>query len=99
MRKIHNYDVNYDGTDKGHEKSAMPVPHSESADSGSGPAMLHENVLDSHHDTLMKADAIKGNPHIMKQLKPHMEKKMGHMKKILSIDGLKAAAKEKMKEE
>jgi hypothetical protein len=59
---------------------------------------LSEHELDMHHDTLMKAEAIKGNPHIMKQLKPHMVKKMGHMKKITSLEDLKMVAKKKMME-
>ena len=50
---------------------------------------LPEHELDAHHKTLMDAEAIKGNPHIMKQLTPHMMKKAGHMKKIMSIQGLK----------
>lgn len=61
-----------------------------------------EHELDMHHDTLMKAESIKSNPHIMKHLEPHMAKKMGHMQKlgiqapagkITSVDGLKAKAK------
>lgn len=54
---------------------------------------LSDHELDMHHDCLMKAEAVKGNPNIMKQLGPHMEKKMGHMQKITSIAGLKAKAK------
>lgn len=58
----------------------------------------NEHELDSHHDTLMRAEKIKNDPHIMKHLKPHMEKKMGHMKsvmgeKITSTDGLRKKEK------
>lgn len=97
-KKSHNYSVAYDGTNSGDGDGPMPssVSHDSSPDSTSHE--LHENVLDSHHETLMKADAIRGNDHIMKQLKPHMEKKMGAMQKILSIDGLKKAAKKKQLE-
>ena len=63
-----------------------------------------EHELDMHHETLMKAEKIRGDKHIMKHLMPHMAKKMAHMKnlmgavgapaeKITSIDGLKAKAK------
>ncbi len=93
MKKSHNYSVDYDGTDKGddsHGLTSQPSVH----DSGGG-HQLAESVLDSHHDTLMKAEAIKGNPHIMKQLKPHIEKKMGVTQKILSIDQLKKVSKQK----
>lgn len=74
----------------------------ENAESGAEehkePPSDHE--LDMHYETMMKAEHIKNDPHIMKHLKPHMEKKMGHMKKIMggekitSIDGLKKKAKE-----
>jgi hypothetical protein len=59
---------------------------------------LSEHELDMHHRTLMDAEAVKGNPHIMKQLQPHMEKKMGHLKKIMTMDDLKAVAKKKSME-
>lgn len=68
---------------------------------------MSEHELEMHHDTLMKAEHIKSQPHVMKQLKPIMEKKMGHMKslmsegyggeKIDSIEKLKHAAKKKIK--
>ena len=54
-----------------------------------------EHELDMHYKTLMDAEAVKGNPHIMKHLTPHMEKKMGHMKKITSLEGLKEHVKQK----
>lgn len=59
---------------------------------------LDEHELDMHHRTLMDAEAVKGNAHIMKQLKPHMEKKMGHLKKIMTLDDLKEVAKKKSME-
>jgi hypothetical protein len=54
--------------------------------------------LDMHYKTLMDAEAVKGNPHIMKHLTPHMEKKMGHMKKITNLDQLKEHVKQKRME-
>lgn len=73
------------------EGSAMEEKMESPADEAKEAPSEHE--LDMHHDTLMKAEAIKGNPHIMKHLGPHMAKKMGHMQKITSIEGLKAKAK------
>lgn len=58
-----------------------------------------EHELDMHHKTLMDAEAVQGNPHLMKHLKPHMEKKMGHMEKIMSLAQLKAVAKKKAMED
>lgn len=66
-----------------------------------------EHELDMHHETLMKAQKIQKDPHIMKHLRPHMAMKMSQMKgvmksagakepmpaKITSIDGLKDAYK------
>lgn len=57
-----------------------------------------EHELDMHYETMMKAQKIKKDPHIMKHLGPHMDKKMEHMqsmmgehsaKPITSIQGLK----------
>lgn len=86
------------------KKGKMLVEGSAAEEAAESPAEeakepLQDHELDMHHDTLMKAEAIKGNPHIMKQLKPHMEKKMGHMKKITSMDELKKVAKEKSMDE
>lgn len=67
--------------------------------------MPTEVELDKHHKTLMDAQAIKDNPALMAHLKPHMEKKMKHMKGVMgvkdrksggpitSIEGLKAKGK------
>lgn len=62
-----------------------------------------EHELDMHHKTLMDAESIRGDAHIMKHLKPHMEKKMGHMKKVMgmkekaspitSLEGIRAKEK------
>ena len=70
-------------------------PEHESAESG---AMEHaeppsEHELDMHYDTLMKAEAVKGNPHIMKHLKPHIAKKSTAHKKIESIADIREASK------
>lgn len=75
-----------------HEEA--PADH-ESGDEKEAPS---EHELDMHYDSLMKAEAVKGNPHIMKHLKPHMEKKAGHIKKITSIDELKKVVKQKSME-
>jgi len=75
---------------EGSPEEEMTEPASEEAKEP-----LSEHELDMHHDTLMKAEAVKGNPHIMKQLKPHMAKKMGHMQKITSLDALKEHVKQK----
>ncbi len=93
MSKSHNYSVDYDGTAKdGGDGYSSPAKVSEDKTEHTG---LADSVLDSHHDTLLKAEAIKNNPHIMKQLKPHIEKKMGMTQKILSIDQLKKVSKQK----
>jgi len=52
-----------------------------------------ECELDMHYNHLMKAEAVKGNPHIMKYLKPYMEKKSAMHKKIMSIDDIRKAEK------
>jgi hypothetical protein len=76
-------------------------PTHESAETGdmehAEPPSEHE--LDMHYETLMKAEAVKGNGNIMKHLGPHMEKKKGHIKKITSIAELKRVAKQKAMEE
>jgi hypothetical protein len=75
-----------------HEKLEGPKVEGMEHDSGQEPP--DEYALDNAHKTLMDAENIKGNHHMMKHLKPHMEKKMGAMKKIMSIADLKKAAKE-----
>lgn len=66
-----------------------------------------EHELDMHHDTLMKAASIKGDESLMKHLKPHMHKKMKHMKDMMDdgtdsgktgLDKLRETAKKKRAE-
>jgi len=90
----------------GSKPSAPLVSHAEemsepASESAKEPPAEHE--LNMHHETLMKAEQIKNDPHIMKHLKPHMEMKMKHMKqvmgehsmpeKITSIEGLRKKEK------
>jgi len=49
-------------------------------------------------ETLIEAEMIKKNAPLMKLVKPKLAAKMGALKKITSIDELKAVAKEKMEE-
>lgn len=60
---------------------------------------LKDYELDNHMNDILRAETVKSNPNIMKQLTPHMEKKMGQMKKITSMDELKRVAKQKSMEE
>lgn len=65
--------------------------------------------LDSHHETLSKAEKIKADKHMMKYLVPHMQKKISHSQSALkghmnedpagpptSMPGLKKAAKNRL---
>jgi hypothetical protein len=90
------YSVHWDGSEDEHHGEVLAKPAGQEKG-------LPEHILDQHHETMMKADAIKANPHIMKHLMPHMEKKMAAMKKtmgehekITSIDQIKEKSK-KMK--
>lgn len=70
------YSVHWDGSEEmdGDEGQVMPARQRKE------PSGLPDHILDNHHDTLMKAQAIHNNPHIMKHLQPHMEKKMADLK-------------------
>lgn len=72
------YSVHWDGTEGSHD-SSQPVAVSSEKEHG-----LPDHTLDRHHTTLMDAHAIKQNPHIMKHLKPHLEKKAADMKILMS---------------
>ena len=58
-----------------------------------------EHTLDMHMNDLLRAESVRANSKIMKYLKPHMEKKMGEIKKITSLDELKSVVKAKALEE
>lgn len=88
------YSVHWDGSEECDESMMHPTPK------GKTEPGLPDHILDNHHDTMMKAEAIKANPHIMKHLGPHMAKKAEQMKKVAdshapvkSMDELKAKAK------
>ena len=49
-------------------------------------------------ETLIEAEMIKKNAKLMALVKPKLDEKMGAMKKITSIDGLKKVAKQKSME-
>lgn len=78
-------------------KESKPVEISLGSDEKESPS---EHELDMHHDTLMKAASIKGDEHLMKHLKPHMHKKMKHMKEMMDDgeEGTKATGLDKLRE-
>lgn len=85
------YSVHWDGSESDADDSKLAAPNSSSKETG-----LPDHMLDSHHETLMKAEAIKNNPHIMKHLRPHMENKMAEMKKVAGLNDEKPAGKKHM---
>lgn len=60
------------------EGSAQEEMAESPAEEAKEPPSEHE--LDMHHDTLMKAESIRSDKHLMKHLQPHMQKKMQHLK-------------------
>lgn len=93
---------------QGQDKSESQVMAEKRSD-GQEAAESHiptEHELDSHHDTLVKAEKIRADHGLMKHLGPHMEKKMAHAKAAMKgmavgkedFDGMKARAKKRVLE-
>lgn len=86
-------------SEKVEHSSGSPVPAPSMIDHDDPERELKDYELDNHMNDILRAESVKANPHIMKQLAPHMEKKVGQIKKITSLDELKSVAKAKSLED
>ena len=82
-----------EGADIGNVNGAMEAPKAESVHGDAMMAPPDKHELDAHMSTLIQAEKIKGDKHIMKHLAPHMVKHGKATKKILSLDELKKHVK------
>ncbi len=71
---------------------SVTVSHEDAADDGDGndkedmaDKKYDEWDLKNHADTLAKAEEIKADPHLMKALKPHLEKKAKAYKSLSQL--------------